>query len=81
MDGLGQRDGGVTLPRLAKLIVGQGIWDRFVVELPDGEVEYSEDLAFYSDAGVQVVLATSEDWPPQAIIAVDDIGRYHSLQE
>lgn len=70
----------MMLPRLTKVIVGCGIWDRFATELPDGTVEYSDDLALYVDAGIQVVLAVSEDWPPTAIIAEDDRGHRHLLQ-
>jgi len=71
----------MNLPRLVKLLVGGGIWGRFAKELPDGEVEFSEDLAFYAGAGIQVVLATSKDWPPTAIIGEDDKGRRYLLQE
>jgi hypothetical protein len=71
----------MNLPRLAKLLVGRGIWERFAEELPNGEVEFFADLALYANAGIQVILAESEDWPPTAIIGEDDKGRRYLLQE
>jgi len=70
-----------TLPRLVAITIGRGIFDRFATELPNGDVEYRADLALYASAGVRIVLATSEDWPPTAIIATDDRGMRHLLQE
>jgi hypothetical protein len=75
----------MDLPRLQALLVGRAVWDRWVVVTPPADpggrsvITLHGPLALLHSYGVQVLLASNEDWPGQAIVGVDAEGDYHPL--
>ena len=67
--------------RIVRVLVGSKIWSRFSSSPDaDGYVELLDDLALYSQAGIAVVRAAADDWPPTAMVAVTADGRRHLMQ-
>lgn len=68
------------LPVLRGLLVGSAVWSRWVeVDHARGVAVVRGPLAMFMDLGVSVQLATNPEWPPRAIVGVDDSGRYVAL--
>lgn len=68
--------------KVVKMIVGSGVWNRFTIPTDDpDQVEFTSDLALLASAGVELVLASSSDWPPNTIVGLDEHGKYHLVQQ
>lgn len=66
---------------LVRIVAGSAYYARHTVTEGDGYVCYSDGLGLLAQAGVKILLATSSDWPPEAVLAFGADGTVVDLTE